>query len=268
MLGAALIPVEFEMGPSRSDSSAGRERLRWTQELHDRFVQAVTKLGGPDRATPKGILKAMSVSGLTIYHIKSHLQKYRISKFIPESTSKGKLQKKNISEMLPNFGATSGAQLNEAFKIMQIQVQRRLSDQNEVQKILKHKIEAQARFLDKFSAERDNNNKNRPILITKPSKVPLPRTSLPSLCEDSESNAKEFCSDSEADKIEIQSSAEQFQALKRLRLHHQNDEVCELALNSEWYNQSHSLLLPHEDPINFPWNLAACSSPLVPTCFL
>ncbi|KAI5325892.1 hypothetical protein L3X38_034966 [Prunus dulcis] len=268
MLGAALIPVEFEMAPSRSDGSAGRERLRWTQELHDRFVEAVTKLGGPDRATPKGILKAMSVSGLTIYHIKSHLQKYRISKFIPESTSKGKLQKKNISEMLPNFGATSGAQLNEALKIMQIQVQRRLSDQNEVQKILKHKIEAQARFLDIFSAERHNNKKNRPILITKPSKVPLPRTSLPSLCEDSESNAKEFCSDSEAAKTEIQSSAEQFQALKRLRLHHQNDEVYEIALNSEWYNQSHSLLLPHEDPVNFPWNLADCSSPLVPTCFL
>ncbi|CAL9002811.1 unnamed protein product [Prunus brigantina] len=268
MLGAALVPVEFEMGPSRSDGSAGRERLRWTQELHDRFVEAVTKLGGPDRATPKGILKAMSVSGLTIYHIKSHLQKYRISKFIPESTSKGKLQKKNISEMLPNFGATSGAQLNEALKIMQIQVQRRLSDQIEVQKILKHKIEAQARFLDIFSAERHNNNKNRPILITKPSKVPLPRTSLPSLCEDSESNAKEFCADSEADKAEIQSSAEQFQALKRLRLHHQNDEVCEPALNSEWYNQSHSFLLPHEDHINFPWNLAACSSPLVPNCFL
>lgn len=48
MLGAALVPVEFEMGPSRSDGSAGRERLRWTQELHDRFVEAVTKLGGPD----------------------------------------------------------------------------------------------------------------------------------------------------------------------------------------------------------------------------
>ncbi|KAH0995282.1 hypothetical protein GBA52_019146 [Prunus armeniaca] len=241
MLGAALVPVEFEMGPSRSDGSAGRERLRWTQELHDRFVEAVTKLGGPDRATPKGILKAMS--------------KYRISKFIPESTSKGKLQKKNISEMLPNFGATSGAQLNEALKIMQIQVQRSLSDQNEVQKILKHKIEAQARFLDIFSAERHNNKKNRPILITKPSKT---RNQM----------QRSFRADSEADKAEIQSSAEQFQALKRLRLHHQSDEVCEPALNSEWYNQSHSFLLPHEDHINFPWNLAACSSPLVPTCFL
>ncbi|KAM1576474.1 hypothetical protein ACFX15_032278 [Malus domestica] len=261
------------MGSRRSESSAAnKDRLRWTQELHDRFVEAVTKLGGPDRATPKGILKAMSVSGLTIYHIKSHLQKYRISKFIPESTNKGKLQRKNITEMLPNFGTTSAAQLNEAFKIMQIQVHRRLSDQHEVQKNLQHKLESQGRFLERYSAERQNTNKNRPIVITKPRKAPLSKTSLPSLCDHSESNAKDFASDSEPDRSETQSSAEQFQTLKKLRLHHhQNDPNVQFALNSELYTaQSHSLLLPHEeDHISFPWNFAACSSPLaVPSWFL
>ncbi|KAL6142281.1 hypothetical protein ACLB2K_060564 [Fragaria x ananassa] len=67
------------MGSSKClDASTGnKERLRWTQELHDMFVDAVTKLGGHDRATPKGILKAMGVSGLTIYHIKSHLQVHK-----------------------------------------------------------------------------------------------------------------------------------------------------------------------------------------------
>ncbi|EEF32181.1 hypothetical protein RCOM_0324560 [Ricinus communis] len=49
-------------------------RLRWTPELHQDFVKAVEELGGKYKATPKRILQKMSVKGLNICQIKSHLQ--------------------------------------------------------------------------------------------------------------------------------------------------------------------------------------------------
>ncbi|KAK9054921.1 hypothetical protein SSX86_026000 [Deinandra increscens subsp. villosa] len=56
-------------------------RLRWTNDLHLRFVQAVERLGGQDKATPKLVLQLMNVKGLHIAHVKSHLQMYRSKKF-------------------------------------------------------------------------------------------------------------------------------------------------------------------------------------------
>lgn len=31
-----------------ASGGTGKQRLRWTSDLHDRFVDAITQLGGPD----------------------------------------------------------------------------------------------------------------------------------------------------------------------------------------------------------------------------
>ncbi|KAH0697007.1 hypothetical protein KY290_014438 [Solanum tuberosum] len=59
-------------------------RLRWTPDLHRSFVHAIERLGGQERATPKLVLQMMNVRGLSIAHVKSHLQMYR-SKKLDES---------------------------------------------------------------------------------------------------------------------------------------------------------------------------------------
>ncbi|MQM18031.1 hypothetical protein Taro_051014 [Colocasia esculenta] len=55
-------------------------RLRWTPDLHMSFEHAVERLGGQARATPKLVLQLMNVRGLSIAHVKSHLQMYRSKK--------------------------------------------------------------------------------------------------------------------------------------------------------------------------------------------
>nr|CAB3482758.1 unnamed protein product [Digitaria exilis] len=160
--GGDMVPSN---GGNDNPNMAARQRLRWTNELHDRFVEAVTQLGGPDRATPKGVLRIMSVPGLTIYHVKSHLQKYRLAKYIPDPSTDGrrplsscfiaKLKRKIQGICWQDLKVPREYQclcISEALKL-QMEVQKRLHEQLEVQRQMQLRIEAQGKYLQKIIEE-------------------------------------------------------------------------------------------------------------------
>ncbi|GAX82590.1 hypothetical protein CEUSTIGMA_g10016.t1 [Chlamydomonas eustigma] len=59
------------------EMSGNKRRLIWSEELHDRFLAAIKKLGVRN-AVPKAILTEMGVEGMTRENVASHLQKYRM----------------------------------------------------------------------------------------------------------------------------------------------------------------------------------------------
>ncbi|XP_015948889.1 protein PHOSPHATE STARVATION RESPONSE 1 isoform X1 [Arachis duranensis] len=133
--------------PSSSAKSApSKPRMRWTPELHEAFVDAVNQLGGSERATPKGVLKLMKVEGLTIYHVKSHLQKYRTARYRPDS-SEGVSEKKTSSiEEMASLDLRTGIDITEALRLQMV-VQKQLHEQLEIQRNLQLRIEEQGRYL-------------------------------------------------------------------------------------------------------------------------
>ncbi|XP_044504988.1 myb family transcription factor IPN2-like isoform X2 [Mangifera indica] len=123
-----------------------KPRLRWTVELHDRFVDAVTQLGGPDKATPKTIMRVMGVKGLTLYHLKSHLQKFRLGKQPHKEFNDHSIKDASALDLQRNT-ASSSAMISRSMNEMQMEVHRRLQEQLEVQRHLQLRIEAQGKYM-------------------------------------------------------------------------------------------------------------------------
>ncbi|KAG6741157.1 hypothetical protein POTOM_056646 [Populus tomentosa] len=122
-------------------ATSQKQRIRWTTELHDLFVDAVKSLGGPDVATPKSILGIMNVKGLSIYHVKSHLQKYHLAKKFPETN-------------------------HEALRT-QIEIQKLLHEQLKAQKELQIRIAQNEKFLRELMEQ-------KAISIHEPSSFDVP----------------------------------------------------------------------------------------------
>ncbi|KAK7391534.1 hypothetical protein VNO78_19950 [Psophocarpus tetragonolobus] len=139
-------------------TSDPKPRLRWTADLHERFVDAVTQLGGATKATPKAIMRTMNVKGLTLYHLKSHLQKYRLGKQSGKDSDEGckdgmspsYLQESpgtdNSSPKLQASDANEGHEVKEALRA-QMEVQSKLHLLVEAEKHLQIRQDAERRYM-------------------------------------------------------------------------------------------------------------------------
>lgn len=98
-------------------------------------------------------MRTMGVKGLTLYHLKSHLQKYRLGKqACKEGTDNSKDGESQDTGSSTSSSKAKSQDLNDGYQItealrVQMEVQRRLHEQLEVQRHLQLRIEAEGKYL-------------------------------------------------------------------------------------------------------------------------
>ncbi|XP_003570376.1 protein PHOSPHATE STARVATION RESPONSE 2 isoform X2 [Brachypodium distachyon] len=140
-----------------SDTAPTKSRMRWTTELHELFVGAIIKLGGSEKATPKAVQKIMKVEGLTIYHVKSHLQKYRTVRHRSESSDGTSTERSGqmdeiSSQKLKDMDTSEGLRT-------QIGLQKQLHEQLEIQRKLQLQVEEHSKYLEMAIAKQGESLK-------------------------------------------------------------------------------------------------------------
>ncbi|XP_057801843.1 protein PHOSPHATE STARVATION RESPONSE 1-like isoform X2 [Salvia miltiorrhiza] len=203
------------LGSSTAPSS--KARMRWTPELHEAFVDAVNKLGGSDRATPKGVLKIMNVEGLTIYNVKSHLQKYRTARYKPESPEGTPEKKLKTASDMTSLDLKATVGITEALRL-QMEVQKQLHDQLEIQRKLQIRIEEQGkrlqemfeqqRKLEEVQGKTSSSNAGRPQTPAKQTQ-PCSVDDKPESSQNNTASVKEVAAD-------VCSSADEDQSKKEM----------------------------------------------------
>lgn len=159
------VPEPFNCDKLGADSlpfsnTAPKPRMRWTPELHECFVDAVNKLGGSEKATPKAVQKVMKVDGLTIYHVKSHLQKHRIVQHRSETSGGVPGRRGSHTEVdddsIPQSKGEGGV---EGGLVSQIGLQKQLHEQLEIQRRLQLQVEEHNKYLETVIAKQNESLK-------------------------------------------------------------------------------------------------------------
>ncbi|XP_075075312.1 myb family transcription factor PHL11-like isoform X4 [Nicotiana tabacum] len=134
----------------------------------------------------------MGVKGLTLYHLKSHLQKYRLGQQAKKQNAAEQNKENSSGDSSGQFNlhssgpGTSSLSMNYiqgdvpiAEAVMsQIEVQKRLQDQLEVQQKLQMRIEAQGKYLQVILSKAQ---KSIPVNMNSPSAVEATRAQLTDL---------------------------------------------------------------------------------------